>query len=196
METVVIVAGVKGKVFKTNADYIGVDEGCLFCVNENITPVIGIGDFDSCDDKQFTFPILKYNKEKDETDLELALLYAKDRYQKIYVSNAIGKRSDHFLYNLKLLKKHDAITLISEYEKIYILNAGKHQVLKQYRYFSFFALEETKISLTGFKYPFKESVYNIDDLQTISNECIEDVCEIEILYGKILCIECFERREE
>lgn len=188
MDTVVIVAGVKEEVLLMDADYIGVDEGCSFCVQSGIKPVLGIGDFDSTSEV-FDFKTIKYDSEKDETDLELALQYAVNRYKHIYVCNCIGGRSDHFLYNLKLLIQYPQIVLCSPSERIYIVNKGKHIIHNTHRYFSFFAIENSIVSLDGFKYSLHNCLLTPKDFKTISNEIVRKSGIIEVTDGCLLCIQ-------
>lgn len=191
METVVIVAGMNHPIPIFDADYIGVDEGVVFCLNQNIRPVIAIGDFDSANIELYPdIPFIRYPKMKDETDLELAIQYAKQHYKKIIVCNCLGGRIDHELYNIKLLVENPEIEILDQNQKLYVLKKGKHVIKNLHRYFSFFAIEKTKLSLTNFKYPVNSVIFTPKDFKTISNEIITDFGEIKIEYGKILCVQC------
>ena len=82
---------------------IGVDGGC-----KNITKYeidIAFGDFDSLTVPPNAKKVYRYKKEKDETDLELAVqqMIKRDEIDEIIIYNATGGRLDHFLCNLKLL---------------------------------------------------------------------------------------------
>lgn len=192
METVVIVAGVEEDIYlDANADYIGVDYGTILCLNNDITPKISFGDFDSVADMNAlnNLNLKIFPSEKDETDLELALAYAIRYYKKIIVSNCLGNRIDHELYNLKLLMKYDEIVLYSPNQIIYILNKGEHIIKNTHKYFSFFALKNTQISLIDFKYSLDNEIITPQDFRTISNELIEEKAKITINYGQILCIQ-------
>ena len=84
---------------------IAVDGGLVYCKKMHIQPKLIIGDFDSTpepllleygDIEKIHFP-----KDKDKTDLELALEIAAERnLSPATVFGALGKRSDHTLYNL------------------------------------------------------------------------------------------------
>ncbi len=189
MRIVVLVAAMAGEIPKiAGADYIGVDKGCQHCVNQGISPILGIGDFDSTS-KNFNFPLKVYPKEKDETDLELAILYSKDQYDKIIVVNCFGGRSDHFLYTLKLMQLSENIELWNNDETIKILSVGKHRIINKNQYISLFALENTEVTLHYFKYPLKNALLTPQSLKTISNVLIADEGEVEVISGKILLIE-------
>jgi thiamine pyrophosphokinase len=96
-----------------------------------ITPNILIGDFDSLDTK-----LLKTMKKNIEivhdtnqhtTDLEKALNYlCKINPHSVNICHATGRRLDHTLYNLRLLKRYhnllNNITLTTTREKIYFLH--------------------------------------------------------------------------
>ncbi len=191
METVVIVAGMNHPIPILNADYIAVDAGLKYCLEQNIDPIIAIGDFDSVQIEHYpSIKKIKYPAEKDETDLELAIQYAKAHYSNIIICNCLGGRIDHELYNLKLLVHNDTIQILDNNQKLFILKKGKHIIQNTHQYFSFFAIENSKVSLEQFKYPVNSIEFTPQDFKTISNEMTSDIGIVEVEYGKILCIQC------
>lgn len=119
METILILAnGVWGKVdelvsLAEEADYIiTVDGGWakLKRCRLNLQVDLLIGDLDSLDQSKFQVPdsveIKKYPREKDKTDLELAVDEAiKLGPKKVVIFGALGRRVDHTLGSIFLLER-------------------------------------------------------------------------------------------
>jgi thiamine pyrophosphokinase len=87
---------------------IGVDGGAHHADKLDITPDVIIGDLDSFSGfEQQNFnntEIISYPAEKDETDLELALLYAKQQgAEQIVMAGVMGGRIDMAMANVMLL---------------------------------------------------------------------------------------------
>jgi thiamine pyrophosphokinase len=88
-------------------DYIiAADGGTRHALNLGLAPSVIIGDLDSLDSANLPadVEILKFPADKDETDLELALLHARERgFDEIVLIGALGGRIDQTLGNLSLL---------------------------------------------------------------------------------------------
>jgi thiamine pyrophosphokinase len=89
---------------------IAADGGARAAVFFGVVPEVVIGDMDSLDEDQLAAleergaVIMRYPPQKDETDLELALLYAfKNGVTTIRIIGAVGDRLDHTLSNIALL---------------------------------------------------------------------------------------------
>ncbi len=89
---------------------IGVDKGCNYLYDLNITPQYIVGDFDSSKAEvikkleNLGAAKYKYNCEKDFTDSEEAFeLAISKKASEIYFLGSTGKRLDHTLGNLGLL---------------------------------------------------------------------------------------------
>ncbi len=89
---------------------IAADGGTRHALNLGLLPAVVIGDLDSLDAvnrhtiEEGNAEILQYPVDKDETDLELALLYAREHgYEEILLIGALGGRLDQTLGNLSLL---------------------------------------------------------------------------------------------
>ncbi|OJG73554.1 thiamine pyrophosphokinase [Enterococcus quebecensis] len=92
-------------------DYVvGIDRGSLFILEQGLSLDLAVGDFDSLtnDEKQFVQKQAKELKqaqaEKDDTDTQLALQLALEKFPKgdVTIIGATGGRLDHFLSNLWL----------------------------------------------------------------------------------------------
>lgn len=156
---------------------IGCDGGCEILNELQIDYSVAIGDFDSYPIEKVSknAKIIKFKKEKDESDLALAISYAKEfNPDEIQVYNATGIRLDHFYATLLLLKKfgNDNIHIIDLNNRIFISNDNKFEK-DNFKYISFYAIEEdTIISLNGFKYNLNEYKLDIFDPLCLSNEIV------------------------
>ena len=92
-------------------DYIiAADGGTRHALNLGLVPSVVIGDLDSVDPvnrrtlEKKGVEIIQYPMDKDETDLELALLHAREHgFERILLVGALGGRFDQTLGNLSLL---------------------------------------------------------------------------------------------
>jgi len=98
------------KLLRDDDFIIAADGGARHALNLGLLPSVVIGDLDSLDavnrrtlDESHVH-IITYPADKDETDLELALLYAREHgYEEILLVGALGGRIDQTLGNLSLL---------------------------------------------------------------------------------------------
>ncbi len=89
---------------------IAADGGTRHALNLGLLPSVVIGDLDSLDSvnrctlEEQGVDFRQFPADKDETDLELALLYAREHgYEEILLIGALGGRLDQTLGNLSLL---------------------------------------------------------------------------------------------
>jgi thiamine pyrophosphokinase len=87
---------------------IGVDGGSRYAPELKVTTDVIIGDMDSLSshelDENKNARYISYPEEKDETDLELALLYAREQAaDKIVVVGVMGRRMDMTISNIQLV---------------------------------------------------------------------------------------------
>lgn len=90
---------------------IAVDGGLAHCAALGMTPDLIIGDFDSIPpellQKYSQVPVQTFPRDKDQTDLELAVQHIyRPEVEKIGVFGALGKRTDHTLGNLQILRRY------------------------------------------------------------------------------------------
>ncbi|MFR7591149.1 MAG: thiamine diphosphokinase [Longibaculum sp.] len=174
-----------GQVKDRHIDYIGVDQGVEHLYNQGIVPILAIGDMDSIEDKQLLqqLQVELYSSIKDDTDTALALDYAFSHgYDEVDLYGVTQKRMDHFLAVLCLLEKYQDkhITIYDHYNKITVLKAGVHHILKEdYHYFSLFAFDESVISLKECHYPLDHYHLKRDDPLCVSNQMNKDNAIIE-----------------
>jgi len=181
------------QLYKKDEDevFIGVDGGSKVILKERLPLFVSIGDFDSASLKSIQEKckkVISFPREKNESDLELALKYVastefldivslRTPVKKIIIYNATGKRLDHYQAALNVLIRymHLPIEIIDRTNLIQIVNSRTHFKNKGYKYFSFFAIDDnTIISLKGFKYELDKYHLKLYDNLCLSNEIAQD----------------------
>lgn len=165
--------------------YIGVDHGVEELLKQNIEPVFTIGDFDSLKDretlKNLNLKILPTRK--DVTDTHAAVDYAIEKgYDEIELYGVTGGRLDHFFAVICLLEKYKDIDMkiIDKQNYICLLKPGQHKIYSdEYKFISFFALEESLMTLKNAKYLLHDYLLKRDDPLCVSNEVDGDYMIVE-----------------
>lgn len=104
---------------------IAVDGGYQSLDEAKIKTDVAIGDFDSLGFEPAGIHVIKFPKDKDETDLELALNYSIEKgFEKAFVFGALGKRIDHTLSSIRACAFANKSGLDVE-----IVSEGEHVVL-------------------------------------------------------------------
>lgn len=163
--------------------WAGVDHGVYLLLKKGIIPGYTYGDFDSITEEERRFideklDINPVESEKDDTDLEIALLDLTGRgYTSIDVYGATGGRLDHLLGNTQMLlheKLADVkIRIIDAHNVVELLAHGRHEVSKdkEMKYVSFLPMYDgTVLTLEQFKYPLTGTKLSLGSTLTISNE--------------------------
>lgn len=89
------------KQIKKSDLMVGVDGGTRHIFKLKLRPDLIIGDFDSLKRKTGSIPVIKFPKDKDFTDTELAIAQVmKQGYQEIVLIGWLGRRLDHMISNL------------------------------------------------------------------------------------------------
>ena len=181
------------------------DRGLEALYQLKIIPNHVVGDFDSVSPNVLTFYQNKpqvvfhtYNAEKDNTDTDIALKLAiKLKSSEITILGALGKRMDHAIANIHILK--DALEaeipcqILDENNRIYLIN--KESTLNKDKiygkYISLIPLTSVVegLTLTGFKYPLNNYDLPVGTSLGISNEIIEDTAHIKMEKGILIVIE-------
>lgn len=189
--------------YSKNCNFIiGVDKGCNYLAEYNIKADYVVGDFDSSDLSKVQLLIDygaiadKYNEEKDCTDSEIAFQLAfEKKADKIMFLGATGKRFDHALGNLGLLKKaldkSVKAKIIDDRNKIFLID--KPCVIKndfKFKYISFLAYNEQvkNFSISNAKYNISEYNLDIGDSRTVSNEFVGQDINVTFDNGIIIVI--------
>jgi thiamine pyrophosphokinase len=182
---------------------ISLNGGSNFLKKLSIYPDILIGDFDSANKNNFNnikdnnkTIILKYPKDKDYSDFELASNYIIDNYKQtnIMIFGMFGKRTDHFLFNIEICKKllyaKFNTTMYSINEEIYFtrnifnLSCNINDIISILPISKKLFIKYTK----GLKYQLKDEVLYSQTSRGLSNVAISDLVEINIGRGYAMVI--------
>lgn len=185
------------------------DDDLIICADGSVNflyqlgkrPDLIVGDMDSANPKILALvekegsQLIRYPAEKNESDLELALLEAiKRKPDQIIIFGALGKRLDHLLANLMLLLLPlKAGIKASIYEEDYEIFMADDQIEIEGRIgeeVSIFPIEGPAKGLEtqGLKYPLKKENLYPDSARGLSNVFLVDKAKIKIGQGKILII--------
>jgi len=178
---------------------IAADGGASHCFRLKVIPDLIIGDFDSIgDDAMLAFskvPKMQFLKDKDETDLELAIIQAfLINPEKVTLFAATGNRVDHTLVNLHILRRFASKLLIeTENETIFALNpevsANSFEIKTEVgQTISFLPIgnDATGVTTKGLKWELKDATLN-EKFLSISNVCLDTRTSISIKTGDLLC---------
>ncbi len=185
-------------------DYlIAADGGGRHCQALGLQPHLLIGDMDSLAPDILTqfqavgSEVLRYPVNKDFTDLELALLQAKERgAEEILVMAALGQRWDQTLANL-LLPAGDAfasvsIRLVDGSQEILLLRPGKWLELhgQPGDTLSLVPLLGAACGITtqGLEYPLKDENLEFGSTRGVSNVLLEASPRIFLRQGLLVCV--------
>jgi len=188
----------KIKEYCKNSDFIiAADNGLSILDKLNITPDLIIGDLDSVPEsvlkKYKNIPLEKYPKEKDLTDSEISLQKAISLNPKrISLLAMTGSYFDHSLANIVNLfrnyKPGIETEVITHNATIFSVTSKREFSGLAGRRFSLFPFGKISgISITGTKYPLKNSNFEATDY-SISNVIEENRYSIEIKNGFLLFI--------
>lgn len=181
------------------------DRGLEALYQLKIIPNHVVGDFDSVSPeilkfykKQSQIIFHTYHAEKDNTDTDIALnLAIQLKSSKITILGALGRRMDHALANIHILKDgleaNIPCQIIDEHNRIYLINTSiQLEKDKIYgKYVSLIPLTSTVegLTLAGFKYPLHDYTLPIGTSLGISNEIVTDTAHIEMKNGILIVIE-------
>ncbi len=182
----------EGRPFVKDAFVIAADGGLRYLAAERITPDLAVGDFDSLKKPPEGIPVLRYPKEKDETDMALAVTEALARgCEEIFIFGGMGGRLDHTIANMALLlslaKKRLPAYLVGDTgvvtalgpDETLIFNADCEGVLSV-----FSATEAAKgVTLSGFFYPLEGADLHHDTPLGVSNEFIGEEAFVSLEEG-------------
>lgn len=167
-----------------------------------------IGDLDSLPEslaarlKTAGVQILMAPREKDETDLELALDRAlAARPQEIIVCGALGGRTDHLLANVLLLSRPDLsatnLVLADGPETVRLLQAGNHKEGAQIWLTGAagdlvsllpWAGDAEGISTAGLYYPLQDETLSLGQARGISNVMLGTRTVVRLRRGSLLIV--------
>ncbi|MCX6055947.1 MAG: thiamine diphosphokinase [Chloroflexi bacterium] len=180
---------------------IAVDGGLRHLPALNRDPLLLIGDLDSVLPSEVEelrgkgIEIIRYPVEKDETDLELAILKVVERgYPSILLVGVTGGRLDHTLGNLYLLllPQLEGIEISAETgsEEIFLIRSSRRILGKKGDRVSLlpFKGEVHGVQTRGLQYPLLKETLFMEKSRGISNVMTADQAEVIVESGCLLCI--------
>lgn len=176
---------------------IAADRGYILALEQNKTPTIVIGDFDSSNIPE-NLKIIKLNVEKDNTDGEACIDWAKDNgFNEITIYGITSGRIDHQLANISLLAYGDKLGLRVVGEdrdcRILYLKKGKYSFdMDINQEFSIFPFDGTAIIDNGIgcKYPINNlKLLSYLGGRAISNKALNNnKVSFDVIDGSVLLI--------
>ena len=178
---------------------IACDRGLDYAVWDGVIPDLVLGDFDSCEVHEFpeSAKVLRYPKEKDDTDTMLAVKYALEHgYGEIMITCALGARLDHTLANIQagvyIAERGGRVTLLGRDDRVYVFSEGSVTLPKRDGWsLSVLSLSDRSegVCLRGVRYPAEDIVLVNGFPLGVSNEWAADSAEISVASGVIMVME-------
>lgn len=189
------------KYIKPGDYIICADGGARHALTLGIKPDIILGDFDSLaldlqqSLKGKAIEWIAYDREKDETDSELALQHAMEKgYSTILLFGIFGTRIDHMLTNIFALdylsKIHADVTIIEGNQEIRVITDHIEIHGKEGDLISLLPLKGTvkKVTTKNLHYPLTEEDLLFGYSRGISNVMTKSTAEVTIERGTLLII--------
>jgi thiamine pyrophosphokinase len=183
------------------AHVIAADGGARIAWLFGLQPNVVIGDMDSLSETELNTleaqgaSIQQHPSDKNETDLELALLYAAEQGATwIRVLGAIGGRFDQMLANVYLLAlptlENLDVALVSRKQMIRLLRAGEHELMGQVGdTISLIPISgDVRVSTQKLKYPLRDETLHFGPARGISNVMESNSAYVSIAEGVLLMV--------
>ncbi|WP_188454434.1 thiamine diphosphokinase [Virgibacillus oceani] len=191
--------------------WIGADRGAYTLVENQIIPDYAVGDFDSISVhekeqiQKYARNFSEYPAEKDQTDLEIAILKAYElNPDTIYLLGVTGGRIDHELINIQTLysiNKNNIKGIIADKNnQLEMVNPGKYQITfnENYPNISFVPFTENieGLTLEGFYYPLADQTISWGSTLCISNKLLLKNGTFSFSKGILLLIKSRDATDE
>lgn len=187
--------------FSLDDTIVAVDGGLNHCLALGITPYLLLGDLDSVTPAQAAdmaargVRIEKYPAEKDETDLELALLWAARKgFSRIHIFAALGGRIDQTVANLSLLLLPELanidVRILDKTNEIFLI--AHESTITGYPGDIVSLLpwggSALGVATRNLQYPLHEAVLTPDRSRGVSNVMLGESASVSLEEGSLLCI--------
>ncbi len=188
----------------TSSDLIiAADGGCLNCKSLGLIPNVIIGDFDSLSAEEIAnyqqagSKLIRYPAHKDETDLELALLYANEQdVEEVLIFGALGARWDMTLANLLLPSQpvfnNLNVRLLDGTQELTLLRGGDSLFLEGQPgdRVSLIPLSGNAYGITtiGLEYPLNNENLLFGSPRGVSNVLRNERAQIMLKDGNLMCV--------
>jgi thiamine pyrophosphokinase len=180
---------------------IAADGGSRHLLRLDSPPDVLIGDLDSLPSEAQAWrningtEVIIYPHDKNETDLELALLYAAHHFKDdIKIFGALGGRLDQTLANIMLLA-HPALAdrrveLVTEFQRAWLVTEYAEVEGQVGDLISLVPIggDVLVAETMGLRWPLTNEVLAVGPARGVSNEMTAALAAITITYGTLLCI--------
>ena len=185
--------------------FIAADAGAVTALSLGVTPDIVIGDFDSLDKKTLSLlkekktPFVRFPKEKNETDTELAIDYAvKNSATKITIFGGIaGDRIDHILANILIPAQYRVpIFYVNANTTVWMANGPATETIDGAAedLLSLIPLSTvTEITTDGLVYPLKNESLFLGKPRGISNVFIDKTATVSFKSGTLIIVHTLQK---
>ena len=215
MRTVIFANGELSSPEKTRAliqpgDYlIAADGGLRNMQSLGIKPNMLVGDMDSLDEREVaeissnSAELIQHPREKDQTDLELAVAEAAARGgNPIIITAALGGRLDMTIANLMLLANDDLkgcdLRIHDGSQEAFIVRGHRKVAGKKGDRVSLLAIGGLArgIRTDGLRYPLRDETLHTGETRGISNVMSAHQADIWVTDGMLLCIHTLQIEEQ
>jgi thiamine pyrophosphokinase len=186
---------------RKQVEIISCDGASDFLRRHSVMPDYIIGDLDTIKPKTLAYyknkkVIVKKNLNQNKNDLEKALdLAFSKRFKNISIIGFSGKRFDHSVNNLSILKRYYRKANIMVYDnmfEMFIINKSAEFNCKKGDIVSLIPLPEAKgIKTTGLKYPLKNETLTFGKREGALNEAAGNFVKIVINKGALLVFKMY-----
>ena len=173
---------------------ITADSGYLYAKQLGLSPHIALGDFDSLGFVPEDVPVYQVSTQKDLTDTELALQWARSQgYEDFLFLAVLGSRMDHSLSNIfllnSLLKQGESGQIINEHNQIWLTDSSLTLPIAPGSTVSLIPLSTCHgVTSSGLLYPLFNSTLAFDESLGVSNVSTENPVSVSLREGKLLVI--------
>ena len=180
---------------------VAADGGALPLLRAGLAPSIAIGDMDSIGEDGLAelaaraVELRRYPREKDETDLELALLHAAAAgANEIDVLGALGGRWDHTLANVALLALPELrgrrVRLLADGQTLFAVRDAAAIEGRRGDTVSLIPLAGAARGVTtaGLLYPLQDATLSFERARGVSNVLIEPPGRVSLREGLLLVV--------
>jgi thiamine pyrophosphokinase len=181
---------------------IAADGGALPLLRAGIVPHVAIGDMDSIDAaglaelEAHAVTLRRFPREKDETDLELALLYAAAAgATTIDILGALGGRWDHTLANVALLALPELCErrtrLLADHQTLFLVRDTATLEGQAGDTVSLLPLAGAAHGVTtkGLRYPLDDATLSYERARGVSNVLLDPPGHVSLREGLLLVVQ-------
>ena len=188
---VAVFAGGDRGHYRTEFDcFVGVDRGSLWVLEEKLPLALAVGDFDSvtAEERKLIHAraqhFVQAQPEKDDTDLELALLtiFEKNPQAQVTIFGALGGRIDQIAIE-------DGQNLISYCPE----GTSRLEPRSDYDYLAFMPVRDSQLTIIGAKYELTEENFFFKKVYA-SNEYIDREVSVTCPDGYVVVLHSKDRR--